>query len=151
MQYGLYYRALRTIINSFTCWFLAFAAVTIFPISPIFSVILGIAAIDAFLDVLMVLGFKIKESEVFVLRAFNQFTEGVALFVGLVLAIYGFMYFKYFESWFFQALVATGILTAGCALIDTVTQFMPRIKVAKMLVGIRGRYIVFGKEEKRKV
>ena len=143
-----YYRAFRLSVNGFTCWMLFMAGITALPISPVLGVGLLISGIDAFFDVLMALGLKLKESEYVILRYINYLTEGVAVVVGSFLACYGILYYNYFESWFFRSLTIVGLVTVLCAMSDLLLQFAPKIELPKALLGVSGKYVRVKKADK---
>jgi len=149
MNWTAYYRAFRVSVNGFTFWILLMAGITILPISTTTGILLLIASIDAFFDVLAGVGFRLKRYGG-ILRAINYFTEGTSALVGGMLVMYGMMYMNYFESWFFKSLVIVGGITLFCSILDITTEepYMTTMSIVKRIFSIGDKYVVF--KDKRK-
>ena len=148
MALSSYYRAFRVSVNGFTFWMLLMAGITVLPISTLTGVLLIIASIDAFFDVLAGVGVKLKQMGK-VLRALNYFTEGTSAVVGGLLVAYGMMYMNYFESWFFKSLIIVGAITLICSILDITTEepFITTMSIIRQVLS-GGKYVLL-KERKK--
>jgi len=138
---NLLYRAFRASANGFSAWLFALLAITLAPIDWALAIPLVIASIDAFFDVMMILGFKVKSHPA--LRILNYFTEGMVVVICFTIFFFSFIYYQYFESYFFHALMLVSAIQMISAIIDLTEQFRPRLK--KSLLGGAGKYVVVGR------
>lgn len=116
-------RVVRIIINSFTFILLLIIAFVVWRSNPLLSFLLALAAIDQFEDVYYYTYRKRLFPSWFM--PFDMFFEVVAIGIGLGMLVFSLIYYAYFETWFFRALLFLSIPIIYCAVEDIVMWRQP--------------------------
>jgi len=116
-------RIARIIINSFILIVLFIIAVVVFPASPPLAVFLCLAAFDQFEDVYYyIYGKRLFPSWFMPIDLIFELT---VVGLGLGMFVYSLIYYSYFETWFFRALLILSIPIVYSAIEDVVMWFQP--------------------------
>ena len=100
-------RVVRTIINSFTFILLLIVAYVMWQGNPLLSLLLALAAVDQFEDVY----YYVYRKRLFPpwLMPLDMIFEMIVIGIGLGMLIFSLIYYAYFETWFFRALLLLSI------------------------------------------
>jgi len=101
------YRLVRIVVNSFAGCLLLLVAGVFFSYNILLSLILILVSLDQFEDVYYYV-YK-KRLVPFWLMPLDLVFEGMCASVGVGIALFSIMYMLYFQTWFFQALLALAI------------------------------------------
>jgi len=114
----LFARIVRIIINSFTFILLLIIAYVMWQSNPLFSFLLALAAIDQFEDVY----YYVYRRRLFPpwFMPIDMIFEMVVVGIGLGMLIFSLIYYAYFETWFFRALLFLSIPIIYSAVEDIV-------------------------------
>jgi len=121
-------RIVRIIINSFTFILLLVLAYVMWQGNPLLSFLLALAAIDQFEDVY----YYTYRKRLFPswLMPLDLVFEVVAVCIGLGMLIFSLIYYAYFETWFFKALLFLSIPIIYSAVEDIVMWRQPPPKAS---------------------
>jgi len=110
------FRIARIVVNSFAGCILLLVAGVLWAYNPLLSAVLVLVSLDQFEDVYYyVYGRRLIPGW---LMPLDVLFEGVCLAVGAAMAFLGVIYMRYFQTWFFQALLAISILVVWSAVED---------------------------------
>jgi len=115
MEFG---RLLRIVVNSFALVLLLIMAAVTFQGNPALSLVLALAAIDQFEDVYTYVYNRRLFPEWFF--PFDLLFEVVLFGVGLGMLVFSVVYYAYFETWFFRALIPLSLLIMYSSVEDVV-------------------------------
>jgi len=111
-------RLVRIIMNSFTFMLLLIVAYVVWGGNPLLSVFLVLAAVDQFEDVYYYTYRRRLFPEWF--RPIDMIFEMFVVGIGLGMLVFSLMYYMYFETWFFKALLFLSIPVIYSAIEDMV-------------------------------
>jgi len=111
-------RVVRIIINSFTFVLLLIIAYVVWRSNPLLSFLLALVAIDQFEDVYYYVYRRRLFPEWFM--PFDMIFEMVVVGIGLGMLVFSLIYYAYFETWFFRALLFLSIPIIYSAVEDIV-------------------------------
>jgi len=111
-------RLFRIILNSFTFVLLLIVAYVVWGGNPVLSILLALAAIDQFEDVYYYTYRRRLFPDWF--RPIDMIFEMFVVGVGLGMLVFSIMYYMYFETWFFKALLFLSIPVIYSAIEDMV-------------------------------
>jgi len=116
-------RVVRIIINSFTFILLLIIAYVMWQSNPLLSFLLALAAIDQFEDVYYYTYRRRLFPSWFM--PLDMIFEMVVIGIGLGMLIFSLIYYAYFETWFFRALLFLSIPIIYSAVEDIVMWRQP--------------------------
>jgi len=119
----LFGRIVRIIINSFTFVLLLIIAYVMWQSNPLLSFLLALAAVDQFEDVYFYVYRKRLFPDWFM--PFDMIFEMAVIGIGLGLLIFALIYYVYFETWFFRALLVLSLPIIYSAVEDIIRWRQP--------------------------
>jgi len=116
-------RVVRIIVNSFTFILLLVIAYVMWQSNPLFSILLILAAVDQFEDVYYYTYMKRLFPSWFM--PIDMVLEMLVIGIGIGMLLFSIVYYAYFETWFFRALLLLSIPVIYSAIEDVATWKTP--------------------------
>jgi len=117
------FRVVRIIVNSFTFVLLLIIAYIMWQSNPLFSILIALAAIDQFEDVYYYTYMKRLFPSWFM--PIDIVLEMVIIGIGIGMLLFSIIYYAYFETWFFRAILLLSIPVIYSAVEDITTWITP--------------------------
>ena len=142
----MFSRVVRVIINSFTFILLLIIAYVMWQSNPLLSFLLALAAIDQFEDVYYYVYRRRLFPDWFM--PFDIIFEIVVIGIGLGMLLFSLIYYAYFETWFFRALLFLSIPIIYSAVEDIVLwrRYPPEVKSVEVSPKVVAHYVCPKKE-----
>jgi hypothetical protein len=119
------FRVLRVVVNSFALVVLAVLGVVTLQFNPLLALIFFLSAIDQFEDVYYyVYGKRLMPRY---LMPLDIVFESILVLVGVGMFVLSLIYYYYFSTWFFRALLPLSLLIVYSAIEDVVEWFKPGV------------------------
>jgi len=126
------FRVVRIIVNSFTFVLLLVIAYVMWQSNPLLSILLIFAAVDQFEDVYYYTYMKRLFPSWFM--PIDIVLEMLVMGIGVGMLLFSIVYYAYFETWFFRALLLLSIPVIYSAIEDVVTWMTPAPVVSGMVM-----------------
>lgn len=117
------FRVVRIIVNSFTLVLLLVIAYVMWQSNPLLSILLILAAVDQFEDVYYYTYMKRLFPSWFM--PIDIVLEMLVMGIGVGMLLFSIVYYAYFETWFFRALLLLSIPVIYSAIEDVATWMTP--------------------------
>jgi len=142
------FRVVRIIVNSFTFILLLVIAYVMWQSNPLFSILLILAAVDQFEDVYYYTYMKRLFPSWFM--PIDMVLEMLVMGIGIGMLLFSIVYYVYFETWFFRALLLLSIPVIYSAIEDMATWMTPApVESSKPVVSGMVMQYVYPREEVR--
>jgi len=137
----LLFRVARIIINSFVFVLMLVLAYVMWQSNPLFSFLLALVAVDQFEDVVYYVYRRRLFPDWFM--PIDMIFEMAVMGIGLGMLIFSLLYYAYFETWFFRALLFLSIPVIYSAVEDIILWRQPPVEAGLEAV----KHYVCPKEE----
>ena len=137
------FRVIRVIINSFSFVLLLILAYVVWEGNPLLSVLFMLASIDQFEDVYYYVHRKRLFPSWFM--PLDIIFEGVLAIVGFIMFFFSVIYYAYFETWFFKAVLFISLSMIYSA-VEDIVMWRSSFRPAKEMMSIG----VYPKEIRKK-